>query len=259
MWFHLEPRGAGYSGARSGVAVSDAVTGPFVFLRSMRPNAGHWPLNVPGAMRRPLAPAERARLDQLELGGAPCPHFPKDLVFRRDFEGGQMARDMTVFVDDDGTAYHVYASEDNGTLHVAELTPDYLRHTGRYVRVLPGRFNEAPAVMKARGRYFMITSDCTGWAPNTARLLAADAMLGAWEELGNPCIGDGAQMANTFESQGAFILPVAGRAEAFIFVADRWRPRNAIDGRYVWLPIRFRHGLPRIEWHDRWDLSVWAG
>ena len=28
MWFHLEPKGAGYSGAQSGVAVSDKVTGP---------------------------------------------------------------------------------------------------------------------------------------------------------------------------------------------------------------------------------------
>ena len=43
---------------------------------------------------------------------------------------------------------------------------------------------------------------------------------------------------------------------AFIFMADRWRPANAIDGRYIWLPIQFKNGQPVIEWQDRWDLSV---
>jgi hypothetical protein len=121
--------------------------------------------------------------------------------------------------------------------------------------VLPGRFNEAPAMLKWRGRYFMFTSDCTGWAPNPARLLAADSIWGPWEELGNPCIGDGPQIVNTFESQSTFVLPVAGKRDAFIFMADRWRPENAIDGRYVWLPIEFRHGVPAISWRDEWSLD----
>lgn len=256
MWFHLERQGQGYDSARSGVAVSERVTGPYRFLRSLRPDAGVWPENVPADARRPLTAAERARVDGLELGGASCPYYPTDLVFRRDFEGGQMARDMTLFVDDDGAAYHIFASENNGTLHISQLADDFLSHRGRYVRVAPGRFHEAPALLKWRGRYFLITSDCTGWAPNTARLLAADSIWGPWEELGNPCRGTGAQMANTFESQSTYILPVAGRADAYIFMADRWRPHNAIDGRYIWLPIQFRHGVPMIEWRDRWDLSV---
>src|SRR5664279_462738 len=32
MWFHLEPKDAGYTGSLSGVAVADNVTGPFHFL-----------------------------------------------------------------------------------------------------------------------------------------------------------------------------------------------------------------------------------
>lgn len=40
MWFHLEPRGAGYSGALSGVAVSKNVAGPYSFVNAFRPNAG---------------------------------------------------------------------------------------------------------------------------------------------------------------------------------------------------------------------------
>ena len=34
MWFHLEPKGAGYSGALSGIALSDRVTGPYTFLKA---------------------------------------------------------------------------------------------------------------------------------------------------------------------------------------------------------------------------------
>jgi hypothetical protein len=37
----------------------------------------------------------------------------KDGMFvHRDFEKGQMARDMALYVDDDGKAYHIYASEE---------------------------------------------------------------------------------------------------------------------------------------------------
>ena len=37
---------------------------------------------------------------------------------------------------------------------------------------------------------------------------------------------------------------------------DRWNPKNAIDGRHVWLPVEFRHGVPMIGWHDEWDLCI---
>jgi hypothetical protein len=47
-----------------------------------------------------------------------------------------------------------------------------------------------------------------------------------------------------------------GREDAFIFAADRWRPKNPIDGRYVWLPVEFDGDIPRLRWHDEWDLSI---
>lgn len=256
MWFHLEPPGQGYAASRSGVAVADRPAGPYRFLGSLRPNAGVWPENVSADWRRPLGPGERTRLDALELPGGPRPYYPKHLLFRRDHAGGQMARDLALFVDDDGTAYQIYASEENGTLHISQLDPTYLQPAGRYIRVLPGRFNEAPAPMKWRGRYFLFASGCTGWAPNPARLLAADSIWGPWEECGNPCLGTGRQIANTFASQPAFILPVAGRTDAFVYLGDRWRPDDPCDGRYVWLPVEFHHGFPMIRWHDQWDLSV---
>ena len=256
MWFHLEPKGLGYGGARSGIAVSDRVTGPYRFIESLRPNAGVWPMNVPPEIRTLLDPAETARLARLNLTGGPAPGYPPDTVFRRDFSGGQMARDLTLFVDDDGTAYHIYASEENGTLQISQLSDDYLKPAGKYARVFPGGFNEAPAIFKHGGKYWLITSGCTGWAPNAARLAVANSIWGPWTELGNPWIGGKADTDLSFDSQSTFVLPVAGAADAFVFIADRWRPDNPIDGRYVWLPVDFRpDGRPYLQWRDHWKLN----
>lgn len=71
---------------------------------------------------------------------------------------------MNLFVDDDGKAYHIYASEDNSTLHISELTDDYTACSGNYARFFVGRFMEAPAMFKKDGKYYLIMSGCTGWA-----------------------------------------------------------------------------------------------
>lgn len=96
----------------------------------------------------------------------------------RDFESGQMARDMNLFVDDDGKAYHIYASEDNSTLHISELTDDYTACSGNYARFFVGRFMEAPAMFKKDGKYYLIMSGCTGWAPNPGRSAVASSIWG---------------------------------------------------------------------------------
>jgi hypothetical protein len=250
MWFHLERKGTGYASARSGVAVADRVTGPYTYRGSFRPNAGAWPRGIRPEQKVRMEAAARNR-----YSGGELPDQPDRLnLVARDFEGGQMARDQTLFVDDDGAAYHVYASEENSTLHISRLADDYLAPAGDYVRVFPGRFMEAPAVFKHEGRYYFIGSGCTGWAPNAARSAVADSIWGPWTELGNPAVGPDAEL--TFHSQSTFVLPVRGRPGAFLFMADRWRPENAIDGRYVWLPVLFRNGRVELEWRDEWDLGA---
>ena len=159
-----------------------------------------------------------------------------------------MARDMTLFVDDDGKAYHIFSSEENMTLHIAELTADYLHHTGRYTRVAPGGQNEAPAIFKKDGTYWMITSGCTGWAPNEARMFSAKSIWGPWTQHPNPCVGPGAD--KTFGGQSTYILPYGDR---FIFMADIWRPNYPRDARYIWLPIDFEQGKPVVRWRDKWQ------
>lgn len=251
MYFHLELKGRGYDAANVAVAVSNQVTGPYELLKNGRVNAGKWPVNMTEAQR--TSPIKAT--DFKEWWTPEWMSAIKDGLFtRRDFEGGQMSRDMTLFVDDNQKAYHIYSSEDNLTLHMAELTDDYIGYTGNYIRIEPGGHNEAPAIFKKDGRYFMITSGCTGWEPNAARLLTADQIMGEWTLHPNPCIGDDAEL--TFHSQSTFILPIQGKRDAFMFMADRWRPKNPIDGRYIWLPILFEHGLPTLKWFDEWNLDM---
>ena len=241
MWFHLELRGKGYGSARSGVAVSDKVTGPYRFIGSYRPNAG----------RLPYYPAGTLASDRVDCAH---PANKSDTFFCRDLPVGQMTRDMTVFVDDDGKAYQVYASEENFTLQIAELDKDFTGYTGKFSRVYAGHQTEAPALFKRDGVYYMIGSGCTGWAPNAARWFTARSIFGPWTYHGNPCEGANADL--TFGGQSTFVLPVVGKKDAFIFMADKWVPANAIDGRYLWLPIVFRREDIAIPWRDSWGLGA---
>jgi hypothetical protein len=72
--------------------------------------------------------------------------------------------------------------------------------------------------------------------------------------MGNPTVGPGSD--KTFNSQSTYVLPVAGRRGAFIFMADRWNPDNLEDSRYIWLPISIHADKLEIQWHDQWDLSI---
>lgn len=158
---------------------------------------------------------------------------------------GHDSRDLTVFQDDDGTAYLIHSAEMNATTVISELSPDYLTPSGRHERVFVDRSMEAPAVFKHEGKYFFIASGCTGWAPNEARSAVADHIWGPWKELGNPARGTDAEL--TFRSQSTFVLPVTNGTSNFLFMADRWNIEDLCNSGYLWLPLHFENGRPVIE------------
>jgi transcriptional regulator with XRE-family HTH domain len=164
------------------------------------------------------------------------------------------SRDMTIFKDDDEKAYIFHSSEWNATLYAGELSADYRQTTGIFTKNFEKASREAPAVFKRKGKYYCLSSGCTGWDPNEAQYALADNILGPWKVVGNPCIGPNAD--KTFFSQSAFVFPVAGQADAYIAMFDLWKKENIGSSRYVWLPIRFEGDQMVIEWLDEWDLSV---
>ncbi len=167
---------------------------------------------------------------------------------------GQDSRDQTMFVDDDGKAYRIFSSENNDTTYISLLTDDWLKHSGKFVRVFEKRRMEAAVVFKRGGKYYFLASDCTGWDPNPMRSAVADSIWGPWKELGNPCAGPDAD--KTFYGQSAFAFPVAGKTDAFVFMGDRWNKSNLPDSRYLFLPIQFVGEGIKIQWRDSWSPSV---
>ncbi len=164
---------------------------------------------------------------------------------------GHMSRDCTLFLDDDGTAYFVSAARDNADLHVYRLADDFM-NVDKLVNVLwQGEYREAPAIFKKEGKYYMLSSFCTGWAPNQGCWSVSDSMDGKWALLRN--FGD----KKTYFSQPAFVLPVErdGVTE-YLYFGDRWgdpftQPFDYAKSTYIVLTIQFDEtGAPYIIWSD---------
>ena len=168
-----------------------------------------------------------------------------------------MSRDQTIFVDDDGKAYQFASSENNQTLYINELTDDYLRPTGRYTRNFIDAAREAPAVFKHDGRYYRLSSGCTGWDPNKAELAVADSIMGDWTVIGDPSTGKDAD--KTFYAQSTYVQPVMGKNNLYIAMFDRWNKIDLENSRYVWLPISITDDKITIPWRESWNFDCING
>ncbi|MDL4843160.1 Ig-like domain-containing protein [Aquibacillus rhizosphaerae] len=243
MWFHAdgptETSTANYAKAEAGYAVSDFPTGPFVYQESNR--------------------MDRA---------------PEDAEFNGQPDQPGMARDMNLFKEKDGTAYIIYSSEENYTLYISKLNDSYTDVVGwdkdgdgerdatykaeygeDYIRLFPGGHREAPAMFSYDGKYYLITSGSTGWAPNRAQYSVADDIFGEWQEMRDPSVGEGA--STTFDTQSTYVIPVDPENGKYIYMGDRWNEGNLSDSRYVWLPIEFgQNDQISLKWYDEWNLEL---
>jgi len=229
LWFHAdgptETSDANYAAASAGLAVCDTPYGPFRFV-------------------------DRYRLNT-------CPEDQEDM----HPQSKGMARDMNLFVDDDGTAYIIYSSEENLTIYISKLNdaydylctpPESAVYGKDFIRLYPGAQREAPAIIKRDGKYYLMTSGATGWAPNQARYWVADEIFGEWKDMGDPCIGD--EKRTTFDSQSTCIFEADDGT--IVYMGDRWNSDNLSDSRYIWLPILFdSEGKMSISWQDSWTLN----
>ena len=136
-----------------------------------------------------------------------------------------------MFQDDDGSAYFISSARDNLDTHIYRLAPDYLS-IDRLERVLwPGQQREAATVFKRRGIYFMLTSGCTGWAPNQSSYGWTRSLTGEWairRNLGNE---------TTFHSQPTWVLPVYNAEKDdfnYWYLGDRWGGKGRyFESQYV--------------------------
>jgi len=170
---------------------------------------------------------------------AVCDTVDGDYTYLGSFNPiGCMSRDCTLFVDDDKSAYFISAARDNLDIHIYRLSEDYLS-IDRLVRVLwPGQQREAPTMFKRNGIYYLLTSGCTGWAPNQSSYAWSRKIDGDWSPRRD--LGD----RTTYRSQPTCVIPKKNRDTGelvYWYLGDRWGGGGSayFQSEYVMLPLRF--------------------
>ncbi|MFD3584137.1 RICIN domain-containing protein [Streptomyces sp. NPDC058683] len=172
--------------------------------------------------------------------------------------GQYMSRDITTFVDTDGTAYMVSAANENYDLHIYKLTADYTAIASLVANPWAGGHREAPALFKRNGVYFMLTSGATGWSANQQQYATATSLSGPWTAFTN--VGD----STAYNSQTAYVLPVTGTSgTSYLYLGDRWGNSfggTVNDSRYVWLPLTFPTTTTMsMSWYPEVSVDTTAG
>lgn len=187
---------------------------------------------------------------------AVCDTIDGDYKYMGSFNPvGNMARDCTVFVEDDGTAYFIAAARENQDLILYRLTDDYLAVEEQVKVLWPGQCREAPALFKRNGLYYLLTSACTGWAPNQGKYAVSKSLTEGWSSLRN--FGD----ATTYDSQAAFVLSLQGPDEtAYIYVGDRWNGDAYHESTYTYYPLSFdKEGNLTLEYAPELSFNIPEG
>jgi len=147
-----------------------------------------------------------------------------------------MSRDCTLYKDVDGTAYFLSAARENYDMMLYKLTDDYLDTKEQLATLWPGGHREAPALVKRGEYYFLMTSGCTGWAPNQAKYAYSKSITGPWSELQD--IGN----STTFDTQSTYILPIEGnKTTSYLYIGDRWDAKKYFNSKNIFLPLTFQN------------------
>lgn len=164
------------------------------------------------------------------------------------------SRDQTLFQDSDGKAYHFGSTDMNTNMNLAQLKDDYLEPSATETKILNGLHYEAPAIFRVGDMYYGLFSGTTGWDPNPGRTASTPKLMQEWKTGANFAVDPNKLLS--YGSQSAYVFKVADRDKAFVYVGDRWNPKDVGKSHHVWLPISMRSGYPTIRWYDSWDLSV---
>lgn len=180
---------------------------------------------------------------------ATCDSVDGDYVYRGSFNPvGNLSRDCTLYKDKDGTAYFISSGRDNADMCVYRLSEDYMAIDEQVRTLWPGQYREAPAVFEKNGKYYMLSSMCTGWNPNQGGCAHSTGIEnGRWSSIYN--LGD----AVTYNSQPTYVLKFG---DNFIYVGDRWDPVDYDNSGYIFLPIAIEDGKCTIEWADEISFDV---
>ncbi len=152
---------------------------------------------------------------------ATCDTPDGDFVYHGSFNPmGNQSRDCTLYQENE-KAYFISSARGNSDLYVYTLTEDYL-NVCKLINVLfSNEYREAPAIIKTKGKYLLVSSGCTGWKSNQSTFSIGDRLDGEFTI--NRNLGD----KTTYFSQSAFLYENA-RGE-IVFFGDRWGGNDFIE------------------------------
>ena len=168
--------------------------------------------------------------------------------------------DMSMYKDDDGTAYLAYVWDQAGPNRqhgIYKMSADYLTlDTRMYLWSVPSR--EAPHIFKRNGTYYYGVSETNGIQPSATRYYTATNLTGPWSAA-TMLVTPGS--STTYETQCDFVFPFTGtQGTVYMLDADRWIPTGGFQGNYLWLPYDFNAaGAPTMNYYQDWDLNAGAG
>lgn len=167
---------------------------------------------------------------------------------------GADSRDMGLFQDNDSaqTSYLLYASDNNQNFKIARLDANYYNVTS-IVTTLSGATLEAPGIIKRNNVYTLFASHTSGWAPNPNKFFTASSISGPWSSQADIAPAS----TRTYYSQNAFDLALS--VNSALYMGDRWRSNVLGDSRYIWLPLDFSSGTPKLLWADLWTVNLASG
>ncbi len=166
---------------------------------------------------------------------------------------GIKSRDCNVFVDNDGTAYFISTIEENQHLGLFRLSDDYLEAV-ECTELFKGMQREAPAIVRVGDTYYMLSSACTGWAPNPCKLSHTANLKEGWSELEQ--IGDDI----AYDTQAASILTINGtKGTVYLYVGDRWMDPGLPESKTIIFPVTFGGGKCGFEYRDSFEINFTTG
>lgn len=167
-----------------------------------------------------------------------------------------------------------------------------------YAGLHPPFTREAPALFEANGKKYLLTSGMTGYVPNRSDSAVSDMWDAPFVPLGDPHVGDAScasfnsQISKIFRVEGTdqwiamadrwlpeyrvdariaglFTRVVASTYEPEQYKATEEERREMYAGNvletartqiagYVWLPVEWEDGMPRLRWQESWrpDTAV---
>lgn len=193
------------------------------------------------------------RYSDARVGVAYCSTVGGNYTFIGGFKPlGYDSKDMTLFKDDDGSAYLISGD----ALNVYRLSADYLSVASLVASISPSADLESPAILKYNGLYYCFASHKTWWTPNDNVYFTAPSMSGPWTSRGDFTPGS----TNTWQSQTTYIQPIQGSSTTTcVFMGDRWVEGQFGESTYIWLPLSISGPTVTLNWYNSWTLDTATG